>query len=544
MSETEADAADVKGAVAILVGKLEEGLRRGSDLFGEPGVQGLLLLVPKEDLDVLAGQRGPKLDVKGQGAVIVAALNESGAADRFLYQSGGGGSARWALVQGMRQEGLAEAVRALVHVQLSEQLVGEVVGIGESTPRRTIARAAVVGAGTMGSGIALCYANAGIPVLLQDASREALEAGMARIRRVYDEATRKGRISGEEREARLARIEPVTGYDGFADVEIVTEAVFEGMALKKQIFGELDQVCREGTILASNTSTLSIDEIAGATRRPADVIGHHYFSPAHVMRLLEVVRGAATRPEVLATSLALGRRLGKLGVVVGNGYGFVGNRMLHQYGREAQLLLEEGALPEQIDRVLTAFGMAMGPFAVGDLAGLDVGWRIRRENAHLRQPGERYPVVADRLCERGRFGQKTGAGWYRYDESRRAMPDPEVEALIQAVSAEQGIERRAIPDEEILARTQYALINEGARLLGEGIARRASDIDLVYLHGYGYPAWRGGPMRYAESVGLANILETIREWHDREGERWRPAPLLEELVARQCRSFAEAEGGR
>lgn len=544
MSETEADAADVKGAVAILEGKLEEGWRRGSDLFGEPGVQGLLLLVPKEDLDALASQRGPKLDVKGQGAVIVAALNESGEADRFLYQSGGGGSARWALVQGMRQEGLAEAVRALIHVQRSEQLVGEVVGIDESTPRRTIARAAVVGAGTMGSGIALCYANAGIPVLLQDASREALEAGMARIRRVYDEATRKGRITGEEREACLARIEPVTGYDGFADVEIVTEAVFEGMALKKQIFGELDQVCREGTILASNTSTLSIDEIAGATRRPADVIGHHYFSPAHVMRLLEVVRGAATRPEVLATSLALGRRLGKLGVVVGNGYGFVGNRMLHQYGREAQLLLEEGALPEQIDRVLTAFGMAMGPFAVGDLAGLDVGWRIRRENAHLRQPGERYPVVADRLCERGRFGQKTGAGWYRYDESRRSLPDPEVEALIRAVSAEQGIERRAIPDEEILARTQYALINEGARLLGEGIARRASDIDLVYLHGYGYPAWRGGPMRYAESVGLANILETIREWHDREGERWRPAPLLEELVARQSRSFAEAEGGR
>lgn len=544
MSETETDAADMKGAVAILEGKLEEGLRRGSDLFGEPGVQGLLLLVPKEDLDVPAGQRGPKLDVKGQGSVIVAALNESGAADRFLYQSGGGGSARWALVQGMRQEGLAEAVRALIHVQRSEQLVGEVAGVDESTARRTIARAAVVGAGTMGSGIALCYANAGIPVLLQDASREALEAGMARIRGVYDEAARKGRISGEEREARLARIEPVTGYDGFADVEIVTEAVFEGMALKKQIFGELDQVCREGTILASNTSTLSIDEIAGATRRPADVIGHHYFSPAHVMRLLEVVRGAATGPEVLATSLALGRRLGKLGVVVGNGYGFVGNRMLHQYGREAQLLLEEGALPEQIDRVLTAFGMAMGPFAVGDLAGLDVGWRIRRENAHLRQPGERYPVVADRLCERGRFGQKTGAGWYRYDESRRAVPDPEVEALIQAVSAEKGIERRAIPDEEILARTQYALINEGARLLGEGIARRASDIDLVYLHGYGYPAWRGGPMRYAESVGLANILETIREWHDREGERWRPAPLLEKLVARQSRSFAEAEGGR
>ncbi len=538
------DAGNVKGAVAILEGELEEGLRHGSDLLSEPGVEGLLLLVPGEELDALASQRGPKLGVKGHGALIVAALNELGEADRFLYQSGGGGSARWALVQGMRQEGLVEAVRALIHVKRSEQVVGEVVGVDESTLLRTVTRAAVVGAGTMGSGIAICYANAGIPVLLQDTSREALEAGMARIRSVYDEAVRKGRISREEGEARLASIKPVTGYEGFAEVEIVTEAVFEGMALKKQIFGELDQVCRDGTILASNTSTLSIDEIAGATRRPADVIGHHYFSPAHVMRLLEVVRGAATCPEVLATSLALGRRLGKLGVVVGNGYGFVGNRMLHQYGREAQLLLEEGALPEQIDRILTNFGMAMGPFAVGDLAGLDVGWRIRRENAHLRQPGERYPVVADRLCERGRFGQKTGAGWYRYDESRRAIPDPEVEALIQSVSAEQGIERRKIPDEEILSRTQYALINEGARLLGEGIARRASDIDLVYLHGYGYPAWRGGPMRYAESVGLAKILETIREWQAREGERWRPAPLLEALVARQRRGFAEAEGGR
>lgn len=544
MSETGTDSTDAKGSVAVLTGKLEEGLRRGGDLFGRPGVAGLLLLVPKEDLEALTSQRVPKLAVKGKGAVIVAALSEVGEADRFLYQSGGSGSARWAQVQGMRQEGLAEAVRALVHVQRSEQVVGEVAGVDESTPLRSITRAAVVGAGTMGSGIAICYANADISVLLQDASREALEAGMARIRGVYDEAARKGRISGEEREARLARIVPVTGYEGFADVQIVTEAVFEGMALKKQIFGELDQVCREGTILASNTSTLSIDEIAGATRRPGDVIGHHYFSPAHVMRLLEVVRGAATQPEVLATSLALGRRLGKLGVVVGNGYGFVGNRMLHQYGREAQLLLEEGALPQQIDRVLTGFGMAMGPFAVGDLAGLDVGWRIRRENAHLRKPGERYPVVADRLCEQGRFGQKTGAGWYRYDESRRAIPDPEVEALIKAVSAEQGIERRVIPDEEILARTQYALINEGARLLGEGIARRASDIDLVYLNGYGYPAWRGGPMRYAESVGLARILETIREWEAREGERWRPAPLLEELVARQSGNFAEGERGR
>ena len=544
MSGTRADSPGGEGSVAVFEGRLEEGWRRGGDLLGEPGDKGLLLLVPGEDLDALASQPGGKLPVKGAGALVVAALNEAGEAERFLYQSGGGGSARWVKAAGMGRAELARAVRALIHVQRSEEVVGEVAGIGETTARRTIRRAAVVGAGTMGSGIAMCYANAGLPVLLQDASREALEAGMARIRGVYDEAARKGRISEEERDARLARIEPVNGYDGFEEVEIVTEAVFEGMALKKQIFEDLDRVCREGTILASNTSTLSIDEIAGATRRPGDVIGHHYFSPAHVMRLLEVVQGAATQPDVLATSLALGRRLGKLGVVVGNGYGFVGNRMLHQYGREAQLLIEEGALPEQIDRVLTGFGMAMGPFAVGDLAGLDVGWRIRRENAHLRQPGERYPVVADRLCERGRFGQKTGAGWYRYDESRRAIPDLEVTALIHDVSAEQGIERRAISDQEVLTRTQFALINEGARLLGEGIARRASDIDLVYLNGYGYPAWRGGPMHYAESVGLARILETIREWQAREGERWQPAPLLEELVARQCRTFAEVEGGR
>jgi 3-hydroxyacyl-CoA dehydrogenase len=542
VSETGSPSEERGGTIAVLEGALEEGLRRGGELSGGAGA-GLLLLVPRGERDTLAGQRGTKLAIHGVGVLMVAALDEKGEADGFLYQRPGGGPAKWVKVGGMGKEALVESIRALLHVERSEQVVGGVVEGETTTPIRTIRRAAVVGAGTMGCGIAICYANAGIPVLLQDASKESLEAGIARIRRVYDEAERKGRLSEEDREVRLARVTPVEGYEGFEQVEIVTEAVFEGMALKKQIFGELDRVCREGTILASNTSTLSIDEIARATQRPEDVIGHHYFSPAHLMRLLEVVQGAATRPEILATSLSLGRRLGKLGVVVGNGYGFVGNRMLHQYGREAQLLLEEGALPEQIDRVLTSFGMAMGPFAVGDLAGLDVGWRIRRENAHLRLPGERYPVVADRLCERGRFGQKTGAGWYRYQETHLPIPDPEVEALIQAVSAEQGIERREITDEEILNRTQYALINEGARILGEGIARRASDIDLVYLHGYGYPAWRGGPMHYAERTGLAKILETIREWQRQEGDRWRPAPLLEELVANQCQSFAEVGGG-
>ncbi|NDD62784.1 MAG: 3-hydroxyacyl-CoA dehydrogenase, partial [Acidobacteria bacterium] len=303
------------------------------------------------------------------------------------------------------------------------------------------------------------------------------------------------------------------------------------MELKKQVFGEIDRVAKPGAILATNTSTLNIDEIAAATGRPEFVIGHHYFSPANVMRLLEIVRGAKTSSEVIGVSLELARRLGKVGVVVGNCYGFVGNRMLHPYGSEAQFLVEEGAAPQEVDEALTGFGMAMGPLAVGDLAGLDVGWRIRKEHAHLRVPGERYPLVADALCEMGRYGQKTGAGWYRYDENRRPIPDPEVSALIERLAREAGIVRRQISANEIIERTQYALINEGAKILEEGIARRAADIDTIYLNGYGYPTARGGPMSYADTVGPGEILGRVREFHARFGDRWRPAPLLERLAA-------------
>ena len=392
-------------------------------------------------------------------------------------------------------------------------------------------RAGVVGAGTMGAGIAMSYANAGIPVLIREATVEALERGMATIRRNYLNSVRKGRFSAEVMEARLGLISPRLDYDGFNEADIITEAVFEGMELKKQVFAEIDRVAKAGAILATNTSTLNIDEIAAVTGRPEFVIGHHYFSPANVMRLLEIVRGAKTSGEVIRVSLELARHIGKVGVVVGNCYGFVGNRMLHPYGSEAQFLVEEGATPQEVDKALTDFGMAMGPLAVGDLAGLDVGWRIRKEHAHLRIPGERYPLVADALCELGRYGQKTGAGWYRYDENRRPIPDPEVSALIERIAGEAGIDRRQIGADEIIERTQYALINEGAKILAEGIALRAADIDTIYLNGYGYPASRGGPMCYADTIGLPLVCERIGEFHARFGDRWRPAPLLVRLAA-------------
>jgi 3-hydroxyacyl-CoA dehydrogenase len=283
---------------------------------------------------------------------------------------------------------------------------------------------------------------------------------------------------------------------------------------------------------------LNIDEIAAATSRPEFVIGHHYFSPANVMRLLEIVRCKATSKEVIATSMALSKQLKKVGVLVGNCYGFVGNRMLHQYFREAQFLVEEGAAPQDVDGALYKFGMAMGPLAVGDLAGLDVGWRIRKEHAHLEKPGVRSPKVADRLCEMGRYGQKTGAGWYKYDESRNRIPDPEVDALIEQVAAEQGVKRRAITEDEIIERTQYALINEGAKILEEGVALRAVDIDIIYLNGYGYPVWRGGPMQYADTVGLKKVYERVSRFHEEHGELWEPAPLLRRL-AEEGKTFAD-----
>jgi 3-hydroxyacyl-CoA dehydrogenase len=463
----------------------------------------------------------------------LAAIDAVEAATKLPYDEG---EAREAEL--FKQCLFSDQSKALIHVFFGEREVAKIPDVPKEVKPLEIKKAAIIGAGTMGGGIAMNYANAGIPVIIKETTQEALERGMATIVKNYENSVKKGRFSQEVMNQRLALITPQLNYDGFEEADIVTEAVFEGMELKKQVFGELDKICKPGAILASNTSTLNIDEIASATSRPEWVIGHHYFSPANVMRLLEIVRGHSTSKEVIATSMALAKRLKKVGVLVGNCYGFVGNRMLHQYGREAQFLVEEGAKPQDVDGALYKFGMAMGPLAVGDLAGLDVGWRIRKEHAHLRKPGVRYPMVADALCERGRYGQKTGAGWYKYDETRKPIPDPEVDALIEQLAAEVGIERRVITEEEIIERTQYALINEGAKILAEGIALRAVDIDIIYLNGYGYPAWRGGPMWYANTVGLRKVYDRVCQFHAQHGELWEPAPLLKQL-AETGQTFAD-----
>ena len=355
--------------------------------------------------------------------------------------------------------------KALIHGFFGEREVAKIPGIGKDTPVREIKQAAVIGAGTMGGGIAMNFVNAGIPVRLRETTQEALDRGMATIRKNYSNSVAKGRFSQEVMDRRLALITPQLTWDGFDEADIITEAVFEGMALKKEIFAEIDKLAKPGCILASNTSTLSIDDIASATGRPQDVIGTHYFSPANVMRLLEIVRGAATALNVIATCMGLAKTLKKVGVLVGNCRGFVGNRMIHCYGREAQFLVEEGATPAQVDGALYEWGMAMGPLAMGDLAGLDVGWRIRKEFKHLELPGVRIPHISDELCERGRFGQKTGAGYYKYDERRVPSHDPEVDNIIAEVAAREGIKRREISKEEILDRTLLSLANEGANIL-------------------------------------------------------------------------------
>ena len=340
-------------------------------------------------------------------------------------------------------------------------------------------------------------------------------------------------------EQRLAMITPQLTYDGFEQADIIAEAVFEGMGLKKQVFAEIDAIAKPGCILATNTSYLDIDEIAASTSRPEMVLGHHFFSPANVMRLLEVVRGKATSKEVLATSMALAKRMKKVGVMARNSRGFIGNRMLMPYLREAQFVVEEGASVEEVNQALYEFGMAMGPLAMTDMAGLDVGWRIRKEFRHLERPGVRVPLVNDLLCEMGRFGQKAGRGWSLYDENRQPSPDPETAALIERTAREAGIERRSVGREEIVDRCIFGLVNEGAQLLGEGVALRAADIDVVYLNGYGFPAWRGGPMFYADTIGLPAVLSRVEEFRERHGDDlWSPAPLLKELAA-AGRTFAD-----
>jgi 3-hydroxyacyl-CoA dehydrogenase len=428
---------------------------------------------------------------------------------------------------------------ALRHLFLAERAAAKVTGIASDVAAAKIARVAVIGAGTMGSGIAMGFASAGIPVALLESNQEALDRGLKTIRRNYEGTVAKGRLAQEEAEARIARIAPTLDFAAVQDVDLVIEAVFEDMEVKKDLLGRLDALCKPGAVLATNTSRLDVDEIARATHRPASVIGLHFFSPANVMRLVEVVRGAATSPQTIVTSMAVVRTIGKLPVLVGVCDGFVGNRMVAQYAREAEFLLEEGASPEQVDGALKRFGLAMGRFAMSDLAGLDISWASRKRQAATRPAHLRYSKVADRLCELGRFGQKTGAGFYRYEPgSRTPLPDPVVQQIVVQCAAEAGIERRTIGDAEIVERTIYALINEGAKILDEGIAQRASDIDLIYVNGYGFPAWRGGPMFYANTVGLDKVYARVREFERQHGEFWRPAPLLERL-AKAGKTFAK-----
>jgi len=442
-------------------------------------------------------------------------------------------------------EGLAEEARlfkqleassqseSLRHVFFSEREVGKLPGIDANTPIRPINKIAVIGAGTMGGGIAMSFVNAGIPVALLELKAEALDRGLAQIRKNYELSAQRGNLTKAELEQRMDLLFGTLDYADIADADLVIEAVFESLPIKQQVFRTLDELCKPGAILASNTSTLDVDAIASVTRRPQDVIGLHFFSPANVMRLLEVVRGQATAADTLATTLKVSRRIGKIPVVSGVCFGFIGNRMFEPYSREAHRLLLEGATPAQIDRVLTEHGLAMGMFAVQDLAGIDIGYLIRRFRHHVIGHDPSYCRLGDELYALGRFGQKTKAGFYRY-EGRERLDDPAVIRLADQVASELDIPRREISDQEILERCLFSLINEGIQLLDEGIALRSSDIDLVFIYGYGFPAWRGGPLHEAESIGLDYLLERLQHYRQTlgaHGELWfQPAPLLQRLV--------------
>jgi 3-hydroxyacyl-CoA dehydrogenase len=431
--------------------------------------------------------------------------------------------------------------RSLRHVFFAERRAAKVDDVGDDVEPVEITRGAVIGAGTMGGGIAMNFANAGIPVTVIEVDDERLDDGLAKVERNYRRTVDKGRLDADRMQQRMERITGTTDFDAVADADVVIEAVFEDMDLKRDVFGRLDRVAADDAVLATNTSTLDVNRIAKATNRPGAVVGMHFFSPANVMKLLEVVRGDATSDRALVTAVTLGKRMRKVPVVVGVCDGFVGNRMFHVYVHEASTLLEEGALPEQVDRVMTDFGWKMGPFAVQDLAGLDVGYRIRNQQAAEQgiDPDERERTIADKLVERDRLGQKSGAGFYRYDDDRTRTTDPEVTELIVAHSEEHDIRRREIDDQEIRDRLLGQLVNEGARILTEGIAQRASDIDVIYVYGYGFPAHRGGPMFHAGLVGLDETLGIIERFHQRHGERWEPAPLLRQL-AMDGKTFGDA----
>jgi 3-hydroxyacyl-CoA dehydrogenase len=429
--------------------------------------------------------------------------------------------------------------KALRHAFFGERAASKIPDVPEDTPQRAINRVAVIGAGTMGGGISMNFLNAGIPVTILETKQEALDRGIATIRKNYEAQVKKGKLKQDKYEARMALLTTTLSYDEIKDADLVIEAVYEELGVKETVFKTLDEVMKPGAILASNTSTLDVNKIASFTRRPQDVVGMHFFSPANVMKLLEVVRGAHTAKDVLATVMAVAKKIRKTAVVSGVCDGFIGNRMIEQYSRQAGFLLEEGCTPAQVDRAVEKFGFAMGPFRMGDLAGNDIGWAIRKRR-YVEKPHLRYSQTADLLCEMGRYGQKTGAGWYDYQAGKRdAIPSPVVEQMVAEHRKKLGIEPRKISDDEIVHRLVYSLVNEAAHILEEGIASKASDIDMVYLTGYGFPLWRGGPMCYADSKGLFNVVQAMKRFAQNprdDASFWQPAPLLARLAA-QGKSF-------
>ena len=483
-----------------------------------PNAEGFLQFARNTVAAVAKGQPAPIKALEAVAAGVGKSFAEGQIAERELF---------------LQLLGSNES-KALRHAFFAERAASRIPDVPEDLKARPVKSAAVIGAGTMGGGIAMNFANAGFPVLVLEAKQEQLDKGLATIRKNYESSAKKGKLTAAQVEERMGLIRPTLDYQDLAQADIVIEAVFEDLEVKQAVFKRLDEVMKPGAILATNTSTLDVDRIASFTRRPQDVIGTHFFSPANVMKLLEIVRGKATAKDVLAGAMALSKKIKKTGVVSGVCDGFIGNRMLDKYARQAQFLLEEGALPAQVDRAMESFGMAMGPFRMSDLAGGDVSWYIRKRR-YAEQPDRKRQIIPDRLCELGRFGQKTSAGWYRYEPGKRdAIADPIVDELIVSCSREAGIVRREISDEEIVQRCVFALVNEGALILEEGIAQRASDIDLVYLAGYGFPPFRGGPMFHADTVGLFNVLRAMERFarnpHADPGF-WKPAPLLQRLAA-------------
>jgi 3-hydroxyacyl-CoA dehydrogenase len=434
----------------------------------------------------------------------------------------------------------SEQAKALIHVFFAERTISKLPDIPSDLSPARIGSVAIVGAGTMGSGIAMACANAGLTVQLIDETDATLERGLTSIRRNYQSSVKRGRLTEKDVDERVARISTRTGLDEVGTADLVIEAVFEDLALKQSIFRELDRCAKAGAVLGTNTSTLDLDAIARTTSRPESVVGLHFFSPAHVMRLVEVVRGRDTSAATVATALGVAKRLGKLPVVVRNGPGFAGNRMMFPYMYETQYLVEDGCTPEQVDHALTEFGMAMGMFAVDDMAGIDVAQRVRQAMHHFADPSERAPLVQTKLYEMGRLGQKTGKGWYLYGDDRKPKADPWVVDLIRSTARDAGIAERPHTADEIVERCIYALVNEGARVLADGIALRASDLDIIYVNGYGFPAWRGGPMFYADRIGLDVVLARVRAFQQEFGARWTPAPLLERLV-QEGRTFRDLD---